>query len=509
MKVAIVGAGFAGIATARVLVRLQHDVTVFEAMPDVGGVWSKTRHYPGLRTQSCRTTYHLSEMDWPEGTPSCPPGYQVQAYLESFVKQFGLLHHIRLSTEVLSAVQDPAKRWILTYRRVSTDELDSSTVEQETFDHLVVCNGTFSSPFVPHYPGREVFEAAGGHVVHSSKFSDTELARNKNVVVVGYGKSACDLAVTVSRVSRSTTVVARKLRWKLPPYILGIIPTDQLVMPRISESLFVFKRSPTLLSRLLNGHLSIVRQSIFNSLQYFVARRNDLESLDLVPTGRMDLAVSAELAIVSEGFFDGVRDSRIQVVRDTCIQSLGQTSDGSACVTLEGGTTVKADLVLAASGWKQGVPFLDPALLSQFTTPNGDFVLYRWCQPPNMQGLWFNGYVGSLNTATSIEITALWIGAAISGHLDLPSPDQRLREAQDWLGYMESCGFKHAHGTQHVPFTFGVIDTLLGDLGVQVEPLAYVAQWFTPLSPAAYKTVGDRVVADVLAQSSGNIESKI
>src|SRR6188768_3706375 len=51
-SVAIVGAGFAGIATARVLSRLQHDVTVFEAAPDVGGVWSKTRSYPALKTQS-------------------------------------------------------------------------------------------------------------------------------------------------------------------------------------------------------------------------------------------------------------------------------------------------------------------------------------------------------------------------------------------------------------------------------------------------------------------------
>jgi cation diffusion facilitator CzcD-associated flavoprotein CzcO len=45
-----VGAGIAGLASARVLQGAGHDVEVFDRTPDVGGVWSVTRRYPGLRT---------------------------------------------------------------------------------------------------------------------------------------------------------------------------------------------------------------------------------------------------------------------------------------------------------------------------------------------------------------------------------------------------------------------------------------------------------------------------
>jgi len=59
MKVAVVGAGYSGLVTARTLLRVGFDVAVFDAAPDVGGVWSKTRRYPGLITQNTAS----SELD--------------------------------------------------------------------------------------------------------------------------------------------------------------------------------------------------------------------------------------------------------------------------------------------------------------------------------------------------------------------------------------------------------------------------------------------------------------
>lgn len=79
MKIAIIGAGFAGLATARHLRDFGHEVTVFEKAPDVGGVWSRTRAYPGLSTQNCKDTYCLSghpmPKDYPNGLPArrCKP----------------------------------------------------------------------------------------------------------------------------------------------------------------------------------------------------------------------------------------------------------------------------------------------------------------------------------------------------------------------------------------------------------------------------------------------------
>ena len=47
--VCVIGAGLAGLATAKVLQADGFDVTVFEKVPRVGGVWLPSRTYPELR----------------------------------------------------------------------------------------------------------------------------------------------------------------------------------------------------------------------------------------------------------------------------------------------------------------------------------------------------------------------------------------------------------------------------------------------------------------------------
>ena len=48
MRVGVIGAGVAGLSTAKVLLAAGHEVVVFDRTPDVGGVWSRTRRYPGI-----------------------------------------------------------------------------------------------------------------------------------------------------------------------------------------------------------------------------------------------------------------------------------------------------------------------------------------------------------------------------------------------------------------------------------------------------------------------------
>ena len=81
MRDGIIGAGVAGLATAKVLKQAGHEVVVYDKAPDVGGVWSRTRRYPGLTTQSPKQQYSLSDYPMPGDYPQWPTGEQVQAYL--------------------------------------------------------------------------------------------------------------------------------------------------------------------------------------------------------------------------------------------------------------------------------------------------------------------------------------------------------------------------------------------------------------------------------------------
>lgn len=114
MRVAIVGAGFAGLSTAQTLLSFGHAVTIYDLAPDVGGVWSRTRRYPGIRTQNSKETYALPTLPMMEDYPKHPTGAQVQAYLEKFVKLHRLDEEgrLRLETEVVNATPT-AKGWNL------------------------------------------------------------------------------------------------------------------------------------------------------------------------------------------------------------------------------------------------------------------------------------------------------------------------------------------------------------------------------------------------------------
>src|ERR1700745_3272774 len=114
MRVGIVGAGVAGLTTAKALKQTGHDVSVYSTAPDVGGVWSRTRRYPGLTTQSPKAQYSLSDFPMPRDYPEWPTGAQVHAYLAASSSHFGLDPVLRLSAEVTSAVPAPGGGWTIT-----------------------------------------------------------------------------------------------------------------------------------------------------------------------------------------------------------------------------------------------------------------------------------------------------------------------------------------------------------------------------------------------------------
>src|SRR5271170_809237 len=114
MRAGIIGAGVAGLVTAKVLRQAGHEVVIYDKAPDVGGVWSRTRRYPGLTTQSPKAQYSLSDFPMPRDYPEWPTGAQVQAYLAAYASRFGLDHALRLSTEVTAAAPAPGGGWTVT-----------------------------------------------------------------------------------------------------------------------------------------------------------------------------------------------------------------------------------------------------------------------------------------------------------------------------------------------------------------------------------------------------------
>ncbi len=486
-KIAVVGAGFAGLSTAKVLTGFGHEVTVFEKAPDVGGVWSRTRRYPGLTTQNDKGTYSLSDFPMPRDYPEWPSGEQVQQYLESYARQFGLLDLVRTSTEVVAAEPRGQGGWTVT-------TTSGGTSASAGFDHLVVANGIFCDPFMPDYPGAAEFRAAGGRLCHASEFTELEDARGRDVVVVGYGKSSCDVAVALDAVSSSTTVVARELLWKMPRRIGGALNYKYLLLTRLGEGLFRYI-TPLGFERFLHGAGRGARNGMMVGLQSQIVRQLRLRKLGLLPGGSLEDIARSTVSLATEGFYEGVDAGSITVRRDSVITRLA-VRDGRPVAELAAGAVVPADVVVCGTGFHQRVPFLPPTVHERLLDERGNFELYRQILPHTVPDLTFCGYNSSFLSPLSAEVAALWIGAHLADGIALPPVEQRREFVQTRLRWMEErTQGKHARGTNIIPFSLHNIDEMLSDLGVGVGTRRRFAEWLLPVAPGAYAQVTTALLA--------------
>jgi cation diffusion facilitator CzcD-associated flavoprotein CzcO len=502
MKVAVVGAGFAGLSTAKVLRQSGFDVTVFEQAPDVGGVWSSTRRYPGLRTQNDKGTYRLSDLPMPAEYPQWPTGEQVQQYLERYVEKFDLGSVLRLSTEVVSAgLTGDESAWLVASRPAGQPE----PVTRERYDHLVVANGIFSDPVVPDFDGLDDFTAAGGRVVPASGFHDVETVRGRNVLIVGYGKSSCDVAVPVSEVAARTAVVARELLWKMPRKIGGLLNYKYLLLTRMGEALFRYIDVKGF-ERFLHGPGRAVRDAMVHSVGSVATRQFKLAGLGLVPHGSFEDIARSTVGLATEGFFERVADGRISVHRDQVISEL-VADDGRPAARLADGTVVAADLIICGTGFRQHVPFLDPAVHARLQDEAGNFQLYRHILPLDVPHLTFAGYNSSFFSPLSAEMAAVWTAAYLRGGLTLP-PEETMREdVRARLAWMtKRTAGRHARGTNIIPFSMHNIDEVLDELGLNVGGLTRALQWLLPVDPGSYRSVTPRMLQRTGAPDRSGIE---
>ena len=492
MRVAIIGAGVAGLATAKVLRQAGHGVVVFDKTPDVGGVWSRTRRYPGLTTQSPKAQYSLSDFPMPKSYPEWPTGEQVQAYLAQYAAHFGLEDALRLNTEVVAA-RPAGDGWILDTRAAA-----GGATTTAAFDRLVVANGVFCEPAIPAFPGRDEFAAAGGALLAGTEFHDAERARGKHVLVVGYGKSACDVTVPISRVAASTDVIARQLLWKVPRKINGKLNFKMLLLTRMGEALFKY-RVLRGVEKFLHGPGKGLRGNMINSIGSVSVKQFGLARLDLVPAGQMEDIVRGAIGLATEGFFEGVAEGSITVHRDRTIARL-YADNGSPFAELSDGSTLPADLVVCSTGFTQGVPFLPADVQRRLLDERGNFLLYRQIRPVDVPGLYFNGYNSSFFSPLNAEMAAVWIAADLAGAVPLPDAVGVRQAIAEQLAFMDDAtNGHHCRGTKIIPFSMHNVDEVLGDLDLNISPGVRASHWINPINPAAYRRVTPALVRRLAA----------
>eukprot|EP00261_Vitis_vinifera_P032104 XP_019073347.1 PREDICTED: flavin-containing monooxygenase FMO GS-OX-like 2 isoform X2 [Vitis vinifera] len=176
-RVAVIGAGVAGLAAARELHREGHHVVVLEKRHSLGGTWLYdsrvdsdplsldpardvvgTSLYHSLRTNLPRQL--MGFLDYPfakrphEDQRTFPGHEEVLRFLNEFADEFRLRELIRFCTEVVRVERAERRNdaWVVESRNHGSD---SAVVVREVYDAVVVCNGHFTEPQLAEVPGIE------------------------------------------------------------------------------------------------------------------------------------------------------------------------------------------------------------------------------------------------------------------------------------------------------------------------------------------------------------------
>jgi cation diffusion facilitator CzcD-associated flavoprotein CzcO len=316
--------------------------------------------------------------------------------------------------------------------------------------------------------------------------------------VVGYGKSSCDVAVGLSEVTASMTVVAREIIWKAPKKLAGILNYKYLLLTRMGEALFKYIRVRGV-EAFLHGPGKVVRNQMIGGVQALTTAQLGLKKLGLVPRGDFERIARSTVSLVSDGFFEQVGSGKITVQRDTEIKELF-VDKGRTVAQLANGAIIPADIIVCGTGWRQDVPFLDEATRANLFDDRGNFLLYHCILPPNVSNLAFNGYNSSFFSPLSAEIGALWIASWLANDLTLPPRSEQLRLIAERLKWMEiRTEGKHARGTNIIPFSMHQIDELLEDLRLPISGMRRFMEWQMPVKPGAYGYVAKALKQRLLA----------
>ena len=249
--------------------------------------------------------------------------------------------------------------------------------------------------------------------------------------------------IAAARLCVAPLMIARHLLWKVPRRIGGVVNFKMLLLTRMGEALFKYLR-PGGVENFLHGPANGLRGRMVNSIGSASVRQFGLRRAQLVPPGQMEDIVRGAIGLATEGFFEGVADGRIVVRANRTIARLLADSDQPAA-ELDDGTRLPADLIVCATGFSQGVPFLPPGVTGRVFDERGNFMLYRQIRPADVPDLYFNWYDSSFFSPLNAEMAAVWIAADLAGAVALPDPADMRQQIADQLAFTDGADRHPAH----------------------------------------------------------------
>jgi cation diffusion facilitator CzcD-associated flavoprotein CzcO len=217
-RVAVLGAGMAGIAAGIALTDAGFAFEIYEQAEEIGGTWRINR-YPGVAVDTPSIYYSYSfelEASW---SKYYPLGAEYQRYLHRVVDKYDLEHHIRFGTRIWGLAWDEkAQEWIVESER-------DGVVRTERYRAVITAAGFLNRPKVPDLPGLSDFR---GRWLHSAEWPQDLDLRGKRVGVVGAGATSVQVVDAVIGDVEHLTLFQRQPHWVMPNHLgEGLVPDSE------------------------------------------------------------------------------------------------------------------------------------------------------------------------------------------------------------------------------------------------------------------------------------------
>jgi cation diffusion facilitator CzcD-associated flavoprotein CzcO len=205
--IVVIGAGQAGLSAAYHLKRRGlapgRGFVVLDQAAQPGGAWQF--RWPSLTLSTVNRIHDLPGMRFSDAVNTDASEVEarvaVPQYFAAYEKAFGLPVYRPVTVTV---VCNRGERL-----RIETDRGDLSA------RGIINATGTWETPYIPDYPGRERFT---GRQLHTRDYRTADEFAGQHVIIVGAGISAIQLLDEISRVTTTTWVTRRPPEFRAGPF---------------------------------------------------------------------------------------------------------------------------------------------------------------------------------------------------------------------------------------------------------------------------------------------------
>jgi cation diffusion facilitator CzcD-associated flavoprotein CzcO len=219
----IIGASISGLACAAALRKNQIEFTIIEKEKQLATPWRN--HYERLHLHTNKRISSLPYSKFGKRVSRYPSRAEVVEYLDKYAES--------------QQIQPVFSTAAISVKKEGDDWITQTTNGLLKSKFVIMATGAYGTPKPIVFKGMQSFP---GPILHSSQYTSGGAFKGKNVLVIGFGNSACEIAIDLFEQRAFPSMSIRSA--------VNVIPRDVLGIPILELSLLMSHLPPRVADRM-------------------------------------------------------------------------------------------------------------------------------------------------------------------------------------------------------------------------------------------------------------------